>query len=103
MSHDEILPYRGDAPGKSGLSGGDPLNEILVFQGSDCGGVIHRTIPEHENRGDAFDRAQNGPIGLARFGKLPADDIVGLLAERLLWDSASPALKFPDQIAWDFR
>jgi len=107
VARDVRHAHRLDSSGISPLTAAITLQVIGIFPRRENGGVVLGAIPEHEDRGDAFDRAQHGPIRLARSRKFTLDDVICLLRIRrrksLLWDHSLPALKLLQQIGRKLR
>src|SRR5213083_1105736 len=107
VSHDVSHAHRLDSSGISILTAAITLQVIAIFPRCESGGILLGAVPEHEDCGDAFDRAQHRPIRLARSRKFTLDDVICLLRirrrKRLLWDRALSALKFPHQIGRKLR
>jgi hypothetical protein len=67
------------------------LNKSSILQFANLSGVFLRTVPKHKNCGDAFYRAQDGPVRLAGFGERAPDDVVKLFRERVLGNGTAAA------------
>src|SRR6266404_1372063 len=72
---DKVFPGWSDAPGEAGVRGRDRLRKLRSSIAAMAAGVLLRAVPEHENRGGRFHRAQDRPISFATLGEITLDEV----------------------------
>src|SRR5437667_11668595 len=82
VAHDVRHAHRLDSSGISPLTAAITLQVIGIFPRCENGGVFLGAIPEHEDRGGAFEPAQHRPIRLAPSAKFTLDYVICLLCVR---------------------
>ena len=98
---DEVLPDCIDSSGIADLVGHVSHKVVTVCRPCDLVNILLGTVEENQNGREPVYGTQNCPILLAESGKVTDNDVLWL--SRRLWDRATPALEFSDNVAWNLR
>src|ERR1039458_784825 len=94
MIHDELAAYGSDEPVEK------PVGVVGILAKLDR--VCSRAVPKDKKAGGPLHGAEHRPIRLTSFRKGTPNDVGSLVGRERLWNCASPAFQFRDQVLRQF-